>query len=151
MKAGRKSLANTKGFTGVGLEAVKQFALMGDVGGPAYGIVHCLDGLLSKHGDFSVDTAPKILHGWVRQIQAIDLAAVADSELKAAVQKWLKERAGTDFHAYHALLRILMQIVAPLAEARRRKDGAFVRSLARLIEESHPAPGAEYDETSTQT
>jgi len=150
MRPGRKSLANTKAFSGIGLEGVRQFALMGDVPGGAYGIVHCLDGLLSKYKDFDGVKAPQILHGWVRQLQAIDVQAISNPKLKRALKEWLRQRPGTDFYIFNELFRILTLIVVPLAEARRQRDGKLVKAVARLIEVSTPESPTNYDATSWQ-
>jgi len=150
MKPGRKSLANAKAFNGCGLEAVKHFALMGDLPPRAYGIVHCLDGLLSKYPDFSPATATNVFHYWIRRLQVIDVHAIRDTRLKRDVQRWLKKRPGTNFYDYHELQRVFMLILEPLVEARRNRDGDLIRSLAKLIEDSEPESATDYRETSWQ-
>jgi hypothetical protein len=150
MKPGRKSLANTKAFSGPGLEAVKRFALMGDLPGSAYGVVHCLDGIISKHPDFDASSAASLLQNWVRELQDVRLDLIQDKRLREDVNRWIRQRPGTNFDLFIEILRILTLIVAPLVRARREKDGTLIDALGKFLRSSEPESKDNYTAISRQ-
>jgi len=121
--------------------------MFGELPPSVSGVIHCLDCLLAEHPTFSAKTIEELLHRWVRQVQVVDTDAITDVKLKTAVKKWV--RPGTDFCVIHEMRRILQLVVAPLADARRRRDGAIGRVLAQLLESSVPE-SADYGATSIQ-
>jgi hypothetical protein len=150
MKPGRNSLANTKAFSSSGLEAVKLFALMGDVPGSAYGVVHCLDGIISKYPDFDASSAASLLQNWVRELQDVRLDLIQDKRLRKDVKRWIRQRPGTNIGLIIEILRILTLIVAPLVVARREKDGRLIKALGKFLTTSEPESKDNYTAISRQ-
>jgi hypothetical protein len=150
MKPGRKSLANTKAFSGPGLEAVKLFALMGDSPGSAYGVVHCLDGIISQYPDFDASSAGNLLQNWVRELQDVRVDLIQDKRLRKNVSRWIRQRPGTNIGLFIEILRILTLIVAPLVLARRERDGKLIEALGKFLTSSEPESKDNYTAISRQ-